>query len=393
VLIGGAVLVLLGIWRVTSSFLGAPVPVDTAVRRDVVETLVINGRVLAPSKAGLGAQITGTVESVAVEEGARVSEGQLLVQLDDSEERSAVEKARADMRQAEARLRELRQVRGKTALEDLQQARLVLEEAERKLARLQALKESLLVPAADLEDAARSADVARSRVASARLTAGSVAEGGAESQVTEAGLASARSSLGSAEIRLGKTRIEAPAAGFIVTRTVEPGDVVQPGKVLLTMVLQRETLVLAQPDEKNLRSLIPGQPARASADAFPDRPFPVEVFYVAPAIDLARGTVDVKMRVPRPPDFLRPDMTLSVEIEAGKKSGALVVPTGSVRDLGKDPWVFVIREGHARRQNVKVGLRGGGFVEVLEGLSEGEGVVRPSKTLVREGDRVRKGKG
>lgn len=390
---GGAVLLLLVLYKAAGCLRGPAVPVDVAVRKDVVETLVINGRVLAPSRAGLGAQLTGKVKSVAVEEGARVTAGQLLVALEDSEERAAAEKAAADLSQAEARLIELRTVRVRTARETLEQARLGLDEAERRAARFRALSEGQLISSTDLEDAARAVQLARSRVESAALALSSVSDGGAEARTLEAAVSAARSAEVAAVVRLAKMRVEAPAAGTIVLRSVEPGDIVQPGRVLLTMVLDREIQVLAQPDERNLGSLRVGQSARASADAFPDRSFPVEVFYVAPAVDLARGTVDVKLRVPGPPDYLRPDMTLSVEIEVGQKKSALVLPAASVRDASREPWVLVLRDGRARKQPVKLGLRGGGHVEILEGVSEGEAVIRPSKVAVGDGDRARRGKG
>ncbi len=114
-----------------------------------------------------------------------------------------------------------------------------------------------------------------------------------------------------AAARLSQLRVLAPEPGVVLVRAVEPGDVVSPGKALLTLALDRETQILAQPDEKNLPALRVGQKARASADAFPDRSFPAEVISISPGVDVARGTVDVKLRVPAPPDELKTDMTLS----------------------------------------------------------------------------------
>jgi HlyD family secretion protein len=169
---------------------------------------------------------------------------------------------------------------------------------------------------------------------------------------------------------------------------VEPGDVVPAGKVLLTLALEHETWLLAQPDEKNLPSLRVGQRARATADAYPDRPFDAEVISIAPGIDLARGTVDVKLRVPAPPAFLRSDLTLSIELEVGVRPRALVVPLGSVRDSATEPWVLVVRKGRAVRVSVVLGARGGAVAEVLHGLAEGELVAREPDRIA-EGERVR----
>jgi HlyD family secretion protein len=169
---------------------------------------------------------------------------------------------------------------------------------------------------------------------------------------------------------------------------VEPGDVVQPGKTLVVLALASEALLLAQPDEKNLSSLRIGQKARASADAYPGKSFAAEVSWIAPGIDVTRGTVDVKLRVPDPPETLRTDMTLSIEIEVGRKKGALVVPAESVHDTGRRPWLLVDAGGRAERRDVALGLVGDGGAEVLSGVAEGEAVLRPAPG-VAEGSRVR----
>jgi HlyD family secretion protein len=68
----------------------------------------------------------------------------------------------------------------------------------------------------------------------------------------------------------------------------------------------------------------------ASAGAFPNEAFAAEVVYVNPGIDLQRASVEVKLRVPEPPDYLRQDMTISVDIETARHPGALIVPAEAI---------------------------------------------------------------
>ena len=98
--------------------------------------------------------------------------------------------------------------------------------------------------------------------------------------------------------------------------------------------------------------------------------------------------------VPQPPAFLKPEMTVSVEMVVGRRDSALVLPADAVRDAdaaaaasGKAA-VLAVRDGRAERVPVSVGLRGVGTVEVLEGLAEGDAVILPSSSA-RPGDRVR----
>ena len=109
---------------------------------------------------------------------------------------------------------------------------------------------------------------------------------------------------------------------------------------------------------------------------------------ISPGVDLARGTVDVKLRVPDPPAELRTDMTLSVELEAGRRKGVLVLPLESVSDAASEPSVLAIRGRRAVRTPVTLGVRGPGVAEITRGLDEGDLVVRsPAKT--KDGQRVR----
>ena len=368
--LGAATLLLLGLRAVR----GPAVDVAKVTRTDLLETLVVSGRVLERSKASLGSPVTGTVAEVLFEEGDRVRPGQLLVRLDEAEALAAHAEARARLEQVGGSGRRI-------AAEELRQATLRLEQAERDLERLAALRRDGFVSARDEDDARSARDVAASAVASARERVRALAAGGADERA-------ARAAVASAAARLEQRRVVAPGPGTVLVRSAEPGDVVPAGKVLLTLALENETWLLAQPDEKNLPSLRVGQKARATADAFPDRAFDAEVISIAPGIDLARGTVDVKLRVPDPPDFLRSDLTLSIELEVGARPRALVLPLASVRDAATEPSVLAVRKGRAVRVPVVLGARGGAVAEVLRGLEEGELVVR-EPDRVAEGGRVR----
>jgi HlyD family secretion protein len=145
----------------------------------------------------------------------------------------------------------------------------------------------------------------------------------------------------------------------------------------------------AQVDEKNLSLLRVGQLAQASADAYPDRVFPAAVALIAPAVDPARGTVEVRLAVPAPPAVLRADMTVSINVEVGRKAAALVIPAEVIRDPTGQPWVLAIVARRAERRPVTLGMRGDGLVEIEAGLAAGDAVVAPAAGFVAAGERVR----
>jgi HlyD family secretion protein len=111
---------------------------------------------------------------------------------------------------------------------------------------------------------------------------------------------------------------------------------------------------------------------------------------MSPAVDANRGSVEVKLKVPDPPAFLRQDMTVSVDIEVARRANTLILAANAVHDsTSAAPWVMMVSDGKAKRQPVKLGARGTGKVEVLEGLRGGDVVISSVSANVTEGKRVR----
>jgi HlyD family secretion protein len=353
----------------------------------LAQTVVVSGRVLAPAKVDVGATITGRVQRVAVDDGAKVAANALLIELERAELEAALAQARATERAAQTRIAQWREVAAPNARELVTQAEANLRVAERDLARQEDLLGRKFVAEARVDEARRAVEVARSQVATARATAAANRPEGAERQLLDDQLAQSRAARAAAEAKLDQTRILAPANGIVLDRSVEPGDIVQPAKRLMTIALDGATRLTALIDEKNLGVLSIGQKALAAADAFPGQRFEAVLEYLAPGIDAQRGTVEAKFAVAKPPAFLRSDMTVSIDVAVAQQANALVVPTGAVHDAASNsPWVLVLRDGHAVRQDVKLGARSATEAEIREGLEPSSVVVMsnvPPDTRVR----------
>jgi HlyD family secretion protein len=368
---------------------GPKIELATVVRRDVVQSVVASGRVATPNRVDIGSQLVGTVAEVPVAEGQAVKAGQTLVVLESSEARAGVKQAEVAVAQAEARLRQLRELQLPVADQSLRQAEANLANARVQYDRSKRLYESGYVGKSALDDAQRNLDVAQTQVDSARKQVETAQPAGSDTAVARAALEQAQASLQAARARLGYTTVRAPVEGTLIARDVERGDVVQPGKALMVLAPHGETQVVLQIDERNLSRLKLGQKALASADAYPAQRFAAEVVYINPGVDAQRGTVEVKLRVPEPPAYLRQDMTVSVDIEIERRPGTLSLPADAVRDpAGPSPWVLAVQKGKAVRTPVKIGLRGEGAVEIVDGLAEGARVV-PAGNPIKAGQRVR----
>lgn len=365
-----------------------PVNVITVNAADVQTSVVASGRVLPPAKVEVGATLTGRVERVRVREGARVQAGEVLVELERSEIAAGVVQAQAAVARARARLASVRTLALPTAEAGLKQAEANLLLAEREERRSRDLLAKGFISQARHDEALRQLDVARSQLASARAQAGAQANDGAESVQAQSQLAEAQAALEVAQARLAQTQIRAPAAGVVLERVVEPGDIAQPGRRLMSLALDGPVRLIVQVDEKNLPLIRDGALATAIADAFPNERFEAKVAYISPGIDASRGSVELRLDVPQPPPALKADMTVSMDLPGPQLRQALLVPAEAVRQLQSDaPWLLVAREGRAERVAVRSSLQLQGRVVISGGLRGGEVVIVDRQ--VEPGARVR----
>lgn len=352
------------------------VPVVTITVGPLIQSVVASGRVLPAAQIELGVRAPASALEVRVMEGDKVTAGQVLVRLDDAEAKAAVAQARASVAQAAAQLRKLQRVGTPIAKTSLARAEVEVRSAEEELARAENLAGAGAYTAAQLSSAQESVALARNRRAAAAVELKSFKSGGDERQLALAALAQAEAAVALADARLNQTRLTAPVDGVVLQREIEPGDLVQPGQALLVIGAEGPARLVMEPDERNLAHLRVGQRAVASTEAFPSEHFDAEVSFIAPAVDPARGTIEVHLDVKNPPDSLRAEMTASIEVTVRELKEAITVPLEAVRDAATaNPYVLKVVDDKAEAQPVALGLRGDQHIEVTRGLSPDDRVI------------------
>ena len=386
----GAVVLLAAVAMGAATLRGPQVDALVVQSAPLVRTLQFSARVATLSRVDVGSTVTGRVAQVRVIEGTQVRQGDVLVQLESDELRAALAQAVAAERQAKARLEGLRST-GRTAAQAARaQADASLQAASASLARVQQLVAEGFYSPAQLDEARRAVDVARAQQLGAQAQLQATADAGTDVAQAQAQLALAQAATVAAQARLAQTTLVAPADARVLVREVEPGQIVQPGKALLSLALAGPTQLVAQVDERFLEQLQLGQPAWVVADAFAEQRFAARVLSIAPAVDAQRGAIEVKFSIEQAPAFLREDMTLSVEVETARRERTLVLPQAALRGPagGDQASVLVLQDGRAQVRNVRLGLRTLDAVEVLGGLKESDTVLRGHATL-QDGQRVR----
>lgn len=367
-------LVLLLLWFAWRQWQGPEIPAYQLEQRPLVQRVVASGEVDSQSLAQVGSEITGVVKARHVREGDAVRAGDLLIELHDEEQQ-------ARLREAEAALRQLVQSQRPQTEAALREAQFNLAQASRERERREALVARQLLPAEQGEQARQAEISARSALQRAQAAAAAAAPGGSDEQLLQQRLAAARAAL-------ERTRIRARFDGVVQVRAVEPGDVVQPGTALLQIARADSREILVPLDEKELGPVAIGQPALIIADAYPTEVLEGRVSFIAPAVDTNRGTIDVHLELLESADFLRQGMTVSVDIRTASRDQALVIPNDALFNRrGDSAEVLRLAGGRlAERVPVRLGLRGTGLTEVVEGVGAGDVLLTDEQA---EGRRVR----
>lgn len=365
-------LLLLGLlaWR---AWQGPLLPAYRVEARPLVQRVVASGEVSSQSLARIGSELTGVIRARHVREGDAVQPGDLLLELDDREQQ-------ARLAEAEAALRQLVDAERPQAQASLREADSLLERARRERQRREALFARQLLSAEARDQAIHAETAARAARERARLAAAALAENGSAVQ-------QARQRVEQARTALARTRIQAQLAGTVQTRNVEPGDLVRPGDTLLEIARADSREILLPLDEKHLAPVALGQSARIVADTWPERVLAARVSHIAPAVDSARGTVDVRLELLEPADFLLQGMTVSVNIDTARRERTLVVANDALRRIdGARAEVLRVQGGRVAAIAVQLGLRSSALSEVLDGLAEGDTLLA---TAAEPGQRVR----
>lgn len=290
--------------------------------QDVVDLVVVSGRLRAVREAAVGVEVSGMVEEALVREGDQVAAGQplLRVGLIDFEAQRQQALARRD-----------------TQVAEVEAAALSAEQSDKDLRRAQELARSGVNSPAELEAATSLAARLRAAEAAAR-----------------ARLAEDESTVRLLDRQLEKRVVRAPFAGVITRRSVEPGQSVGPGTALYLVAEMTETEIYAETDENNVGRLRAGQPATVIAPAFRDQPFQARLTQVGPRVEWDRGVVGVRLRPEVLPGFVLPNMTVDVNVEVGRYAGATTLPPSAVLRSREGTFAWVARGNRFERVAITV---------------------------------------
>ena len=318
--------------------------------------LTASGYVVARRKAAVASKGTGTLVFLGVDEGDRVKKGQVIARLEDSDVVAALQRARENLRVAQA----------------------------------------------DLNDAKQSQE--RMRIL---LKQGAVAQ--AEYDVAEARnlrviatIDAAKSGVREAEVAVENTRIIAPFDGTVLKKNADVGEIVAPlagaasSKAAVVTIADMSSLeVDADVSEANITRVTPNQACEITLDAYPQQRYPGYVTKIVPTADRAKATVLVKIRFRQYDQKVLPEMSAKIaflaagaSVSASESKPLLTVPASAVANRDGRQVIFKIKDDRAVAVAVTTGQKLAGLLEIKSGLQEGDKVIAKVDEQLKAGDKV-----
>lgn len=349
------------------------VEVETALVSQVYPSqaftlLNASGYVVAQRKAAIASKTTGRLEWLGVEEGSKVTKGQVIARLEDKDVVAAREQAAANLNNARAAL---------------DQARAELDVSLSDYNRSKELLDKGFIARMDYD------------AAEARYKRAQAAVSGAESAIN-----AAKAALEAAEVAVEYTRIRAPFDAVVLTKDADVGDIVTPlgsaanAKASVVTIADMTSLqVEADVSESNLAKVKKGQPCEIQLDAFPDVRFRGAVHMIVPTADRTKASVMVKVRFLDRDARVLPEMSARVSflerpVAKDEQEARTGVSPSAVVERDGQKVLFVVKSDRVVRTPVTTGATIGDMIEVLEGAEAGARVVLAPPEKLQDGDRV-----
>jgi HlyD family secretion protein len=367
--------------------------------------LTATGYIIAAHKIEVASKVNGRVAWIGVDKGDKVKAGQVLVRLEDDEYRAQVTQQKGQLANLTAKLDEAehgsRPEEIMKARADVDQAKADLANSKVTLDRTNQLVSEGVLSKQALDDAQAKQMGNIAKVASLQHTLDLSVLGPRKEEMDQVKgqIEQARGALDYAQTQLDNTVIRAPITGTILDRNVEKGEFITTGFVgdkgakgyIVTMANLNDLQVELDITQNDFPKLGPQQKGTVTTDAYPDRKYEGAVTQVSPEADRAKATVQVKVQVLHPDDYLRPDMNATVAFyndakaeSATETKRVVVIPPGALQN----DHVFLVSKGHAVRRAVTTGGSAGKGTLIESGLIGGEDLIVSPPADLKDGQRV-----
>ena len=372
-----------------------PVEISSVVRKNLTYSLFATGDITPMMQVDLFPRVSGYLDRIHVNLGDSVRQGQVIAQIDQADFVQKVKEGEAKVAHAKAQLSELeagsRPEELRQAEEAVRQAQSRFDNAKLHRERVDALFKKQVMSKKEMDLADMEYTVAEAQLASSQQNLKLIKEG-ARQEVKEASRAKLKEmeALSAQEqIRLQNTLIVAPFQGEIIRKYVDGGALVSSSTPIVNLVHTMTLKVVANVLERDIPLLKPGMKATIRAEAYPERMFEGRVARINIGLELSTRTLQAEIEIPNSNRLLKPGMFARIEVVLLEKPGVLAIPGNAVVLDQGERFVYVVEGNKAARRAIVTGIEQDRFVEIKEGLREGDQVVTRGQEAIRENTTIR----
>ncbi len=372
------------------------VQVTPAKTGDVSRIVTAEAVVFPLQQAVVSPKISSTIKSFAVQRGARVHKGQLLAVLENADLSAAATQSKGEYEQAEGAYVTST---ASSIPEQIQKAELdaasskAAADAQKKIvdSRRELFQQGAL-PRRELDAAEVALAQAESQYQQSQKVLDDLRRSGKEQAVKSAGgqFNAAKGKLLGAEAALSYSYIKSPIDGVVTDRPLYAGELAAANQPLLTVMDNTSLIAKAHISQAQAVGLKKGAEAEIKI-AGQDDPIPAKLSLVSPALDPGSTTIEVWVQAAKPPDSLRPGMTVQISITAATAKDAVIVPNNSIFQTndGANYVVVAGSDNVAHQKIIQLGIRGISETQITSGVNAGESVITsggyglPDKTKIK----------
>lgn len=372
-----------------------PVKISSVVRQNLTYSLFATGDIAPMMQVDLFPKVSGYLERIHVNLGDSVRQGQVIAQIDKADFVQKVKESEAKVAQAKAYLAELeggsRPEELRQAEETVRQAQSRFDNAKLQRERVEALFKRQVISKKEADIAEMEYTVAEAQLASGQQQLKLMKEGTRQEvkEASRAKLKEMEALLAQEQIRLQNTNIVAPFQGEIIRKYVDAGALVSSSTPIVTLVHTMTLKIVANVLERDIPLLKPGMKATIRTETYPERVFEGRVVRINIGLELSTRTLQAEIEIPNSNRLLKPGMFARTEVVLLAKPGVLAIPGNAVILDQGERFVYVLEGNRAARRAIVTGIEQDRFLEVKEGLKEGDQVVTRGQEAIRENTTIK----
>ncbi|CAB1245606.1 Macrolide export protein MacA [Clostridiaceae bacterium BL-3] len=344
-----------------------------------------NASLETSQEGDISSKLTGKVTQVLFQDGQTVSQGQILVKLDDTDIRNNIKSSEAQLAAAEAQFKSAQSTASSAQL-GVNKPQIDLETAQNNYNRTKALYDQGAVAKVDLENAQAQLKTAQSALESAKASAQA---SNSSAQAQAANIHTAQTNLDNTKESLKDTVITAPTSGVITGKNINVGQYISPGTILGKVQTISPIYAVIDIRESDLSYVKPGVKVKFKLDGDSLKEYDGAVKSIDGAADPASRAFKCKVQIDNKDGKLKPGVFGNVEIATNETKKAIAVPLKAIGGTEGNYYVFIYDNGVAKKQNITIGEFDKDNVEIKSGIQAGNYVICTNVSTLQDGDAVK----